>query len=104
MELQHLSHNHPLVFNEERNRGSDQKVYCSECEEEISGPRFSCGTCGFHLGKNCAMAPSEINHPFHCNHSLNLLARAPYGADLHIKCALFLYNIAEKKMEISFNG
>ncbi|XP_022748004.1 uncharacterized protein LOC111297614 [Durio zibethinus] len=121
MELQHFSHNHPLVFNEERNLESDQKVYCSGCEEEISGPMFSCVTCGFHLDKNCAMAPSEINHHFHRNHSLHLLSSLPYGAgtcvcnfcdkdckkfvyhcscdlDLHIGCALFLYDIAERKI------
>ncbi|XP_022746847.1 uncharacterized protein LOC111296685 [Durio zibethinus] len=120
MELQHFSHKHPLVFVEERSHESD-KVYCSGCGELVIGPSFSCTECGFYLDKQCAEAPREMNHPFHRNHSLNLLVSAPYkdgaficdfcdkmgerfvyhcscGLDFHIKCALFSYNIAEKRI------
>ncbi|XVF83484.1 hypothetical protein PTKIN_Ptkin16aG0491600 [Pterospermum kingtungense] len=118
MVLQHFSHRHPLVFIEERSNESE-KVHCSGCGEMVSGPTFSCVGCGFHLHKQCAEAPSEMVHPFHRNHSFILLQRHPYkqggclcdfcyqtcetfvyhcscGLDLHIKCALFSYNIAEK--------
>ncbi|XWS07802.1 hypothetical protein CRYUN_Cryun41cG0022100 [Craigia yunnanensis] len=121
MELQHFSHNHHLVFIEEPSHESEKAYICSGCGEVISGPRFSCVKCGFHLDENCAKAPSEINHPFHRNHSLNLLASSPYAEGmpicnfcdkdcenfvyhcscnlvLHIKCALFSLNIAEKKI------
>ncbi|XVF83594.1 hypothetical protein PTKIN_Ptkin16aG0501800 [Pterospermum kingtungense] len=121
MELQHFSHQHPLVFNEEQSHESE-KVYCSGCGEVVSGPSFSCLECGLYLDEQCAEAPSEMNHPFHRNHSLSLLVRSPYGGgqficdfcnklderfvyhcycglDFHIKCALFSYNIAEKNVD-----
>ncbi|XP_017984259.1 PREDICTED: uncharacterized protein LOC18586179 [Theobroma cacao] len=120
MEIQHPSHNHPLVFKEERSHESDEKAYCHGCGEEVSGPTYSCVACGFHLDKNCAEAPLEMNHPFHRNHSLNLGISAigkylcnchfcykmcdniVYSCGscklkLHIRCALFLHSIAEKK-------
>ncbi|XVF83491.1 hypothetical protein PTKIN_Ptkin16aG0492500 [Pterospermum kingtungense] len=121
MVLQHFSHRHPLVFIEERSNESE-KVHCSGCGEMVSGPTFSCVDCGFHLHKQCAEAPCELIHPFHRSHSFSLLQRHPYkqgrclcdfcdqtcetfvyhcscGLDLHIKCALFSYNIAEKGIE-----
>ncbi|XVF81572.1 hypothetical protein PTKIN_Ptkin15bG0165200 [Pterospermum kingtungense] len=122
MEIQHFSHQHPLVFNEER-REDSEKVYCSGCGEQlVSGPNFSCEDCGFYLDKQCAEAPSQMNHPFHRSHSLSLLVSSPYrdgqficdfcckmgerfayhcscGLDFHIKCALFLYHILEKKVD-----
>ncbi|XVF83499.1 hypothetical protein PTKIN_Ptkin16aG0493300 [Pterospermum kingtungense] len=119
MELQHFSHQHPLVFIEERGN-ENEKVYCSGCGEMVSGPAFSCVDCGFHLHKQCAEAPSEMNHPFHRNHSFNLLKQHPYigeclcdfcgqscnnfvyhcscNLDLHIKCALFSFNFPDKKV------
>ncbi|EOY18286.1 Cysteine/Histidine-rich C1 domain family protein, putative [Theobroma cacao] len=120
MEIQHPSHNHPLVFKEERSHESDEKAYCHGCGEVVSGPKYSCVACGFHLDKNCAEAPSGLNHPFHRNHSLDHLAThgkrwfncdfcnkrcdnfvyrcSPCTLNLHIKCALFSYNIAEKNI------
>ncbi|XVF83469.1 hypothetical protein PTKIN_Ptkin16aG0489400 [Pterospermum kingtungense] len=119
MELQHFSHQHPLVFIEETSH-ENEKVYCSGCGEMVSAPTFSCVACGFHLHKQCAEAPSDLIHPFHRNHSFNLLKTKPdnykgecvcdfcgqicehfvyhcsCGLDFHIKCALFSYNIAEK--------
>ncbi|WRX11694.1 DC1 - like 2 [Theobroma cacao] len=120
--LQHFSHEHPLIFSEEQSHESEEQAYCSGCGELVSGPSFSCVECGFYLDKKCAEAPSQLNHPFHRNHSLNLLASSPYDAslsiicdfcgeicdrfvyhcscelDLHIKCALFSYNIAKKRI------
>ncbi|XVF83476.1 hypothetical protein PTKIN_Ptkin16aG0490800 [Pterospermum kingtungense] len=123
MELQHFSHQHPLVFFEETSL-EHKKVFCSGCGEMVSGATFNCVECAFHLHKQCAEAPSEMNHPFHQNHGINLLVSSPYpqfgdiicdfcgqtcenfvyhcscGLDLHIKCALFSYNIAEKGIEV----
>ncbi|XVF82985.1 hypothetical protein PTKIN_Ptkin16aG0096400 [Pterospermum kingtungense] len=122
MELQHFSHEHPLVFIEERSHESE-KVYCSGCGELVWGPSFSCVECGFYLDKQCAEAPSELNHPFHGDHSLELLVSNPYSAltssaglvtlcslcgkscdrfvyhcscelDFHIKCPPFSINIS----------
>ncbi|XP_021295372.1 uncharacterized protein LOC110424965 [Herrania umbratica] len=117
--LQHVSHEHPLIFNEEQSHESEKQPYCSGCGELVSGPNFSCAECGFYLDKKCAEAPFKINHPFHRTHSFELLVsalkknfcdfcfkscekfvyRCSYcDIDLHIKCALFLSNIAEKRI------
>ncbi|XVF77743.1 hypothetical protein PTKIN_Ptkin14bG0071400 [Pterospermum kingtungense] len=119
MENQHFSHQHPLVFNVKQSHES-AKVNCSGCGEVVSGPSFSCVECGFYLHKQCGEAPSEMNHPFHHNHSLSLLVTSPSGGGqimcdfcnrkcenffyhcscnlaLHIKCALFSYNNISKK-------
>ncbi|KAB2010658.1 hypothetical protein ES319_D10G256100v1 [Gossypium barbadense] len=75
--LPHFSHVHPLVFNDGRSHESEE-VYCCACGELVSGPRFSCVDCGFHLDKNCAEAPVEMNHPFHRQHNLKLMTSSPY--------------------------
>ncbi|KAL1079855.1 hypothetical protein V6Z11_D10G247400 [Gossypium hirsutum] len=112
--LRHFSHEHPLIFNEERSHESE--VYCSACGELVLGPRFSCMECGFHLDKNCAEAPDVMNHPFHRKHNLELKASSPYddgsplcgfcnnicwnflyhcscNLDFHIKCAFLSYKV-----------
>ncbi|OMP10655.1 hypothetical protein COLO4_04369 [Corchorus olitorius] len=76
--LQHFSHRHPLVFNQDQSQGSDQKAYCSGCGELVRGPSFSCVACGFYLDEKCAKASLELNHPFHPNHSFELLEKHPY--------------------------
>ncbi|XP_017984459.1 PREDICTED: uncharacterized protein LOC18585794 [Theobroma cacao] len=119
--LHQFSHQHPLIFNEEQSHESEKQAYCSACGELLSGPSFSCVECGFYLDMRCAEAPSQLNHPFHRNHSLDLLTSSPYKTgsctchfcnkkcekfvydcsctlNLHIKCALFSYNMAEKRI------
>ncbi|XVE91937.1 hypothetical protein REPUB_Repub01dG0054100 [Reevesia pubescens] len=121
MESPYFGHEHPLVFNEEHINQSEA-AHCSRCGEVMSGPSFSCAECGFYLHKECAEAPLQINHPFHRDHTLSLLPNLPATAafggsffcnfcgekgemfvyhcscdiNLHIKCALFTYKIAEK--------
>ncbi|MBA0869629.1 hypothetical protein Goshw_000793, partial [Gossypium schwendimanii] len=121
MELHHhFSHEHPLEFIEEHNLKSE-KANCSGCGEKVSGPSYSCTECEFYLDKKCFEASPEVNHPFHPNHSLKLLASPPYiglwaicafcdrrcenfvyhcscKLDLHVKCALFSKTIAENKI------
>ncbi|XP_052478124.1 uncharacterized protein LOC128033842 isoform X2 [Gossypium raimondii] len=84
--LPHFSHVHPLVFNDGRSHESEE-VYCCACGELVSGPRFSCVDCGFHLDKNCAEAPVEMNHPFHRQHNLKLMKSSPY-VEAHLSCIL----------------
>ncbi|EOY17674.1 Cysteine/Histidine-rich C1 domain family protein, putative [Theobroma cacao] len=119
--LQHFSHEHPLIFNERQSHESEKQADCSACGDLVSGPSFSCEECGFYLDKKCAEAPSQLNHPLHRKHCLDLQARPPYegafffcqfcfkkcekflydcscGLLFHIKCALFSYNIAEKRI------
>ncbi|KAL4318870.1 hypothetical protein GQ457_18G023360 [Hibiscus cannabinus] len=123
MESQHFGHQHPLVFDDQQSN-RNEAAHCSRCGEVMSGPSFSCADseCGFYLHKECAEAPSQINHPFHRDHALCLLPNPPAAEykggsficnfcgetgekfvyhcscniNLHIKCALFTYNIAEK--------
>ncbi|KAG8480352.1 hypothetical protein CXB51_024541 [Gossypium anomalum] len=91
--LPHFSHVHPLVFNDGRSHKSEE-VYCCACGELVSGSRFSCVNCGFHLDKNCAEAPVEMNHPFHRKHNLKLMTSSPYVEGNPI-CG-FCNNICEK--------
>ncbi|XVF02917.1 hypothetical protein REPUB_Repub04eG0216000 [Reevesia pubescens] len=123
MESQYFGHEHPLAFSEDQSNHSEADQ-CSRCGEVMAGPSFSCAECEFYLHKKCAEAPSQIDHPFHRDHPLCLLpnppATAAYGGsffchfcgedgkmfvyhcscdiDLHIKCALFTYDIAEKNL------
>ncbi|XVF43543.1 hypothetical protein PTKIN_Ptkin02bG0048100 [Pterospermum kingtungense] len=125
---QDFGHEQPLVFGEEQRKQSEASPthYCSRCGEVISSvPSFSCAeVCGFCLHKECAEAPFKINHPLHRKHPLYLLPNPPaiyegsfafnlYGEEgpmfvyhcsdcgigLHIKCALSIYNLAEKMVE-----
>ncbi|KAG4181256.1 hypothetical protein ERO13_A10G215556v2, partial [Gossypium hirsutum] len=91
--LSHFSHVHPLVFNDGSSHESEE-VYCCACGELVSGPRFSCVDCGFHLDKNYAEAPVEMNHLFHRKHNLKLMTSSPYVEGNPI-CG-FCNNICEK--------
>ncbi|KAL4289510.1 hypothetical protein GQ457_14G012840 [Hibiscus cannabinus] len=73
MELQHFSHQHPLVLVE------SDKPYCSGCGELISGPSFGCADCGFWLDKVCAEAPVKIYHPFHGKDMIELVVSPRSG-------------------------
>ncbi|KAB2063692.1 hypothetical protein ES319_A10G234200v1, partial [Gossypium barbadense] len=86
-------HVHPLVFNDGSSHESEE-VYCCACGELVSGPRFSCVDCGFHLDKNYAEAPVEMNHLFHRKHNLKLMTSSPYVEGNPI-CG-FCNNICEK--------
>ncbi|XVF55290.1 hypothetical protein PTKIN_Ptkin06aG0025000 [Pterospermum kingtungense] len=117
---------HPLqlLLNDEQISSHQSRVGdCSACGEKVSAPSFSCVECGFYIHQKCAEAPFEIFHPFHLDHPL-LLQKMPYyyyddgcscdfcdksckrffyhcscGLDFHVKCALFTYDIAEKKLK-----
>ncbi|KAI8027137.1 hypothetical protein LOK49_LG02G01729 [Camellia lanceoleosa] len=69
MELQHFSHEHPLILGEVNDDG--EAIVCDVCWENISGSAFSCKNCLFFLHKFCAEFPEEMNHPIHA-HSLTL--------------------------------
>ncbi|GKV33431.1 hypothetical protein SLEP1_g41948 [Rubroshorea leprosula] len=112
MEPKNFIHKHPLHFFEEWSNvhGKTRGVNCSSgCGQPISTQFYACVDCKFFLHKSCSELPLNITHPFHDNHPLTLLAKAPYSAlcdfcdgsvdgfvyhcssctfDLHIKCAL----------------
>ncbi|MBA0725728.1 hypothetical protein Golax_022290, partial [Gossypium laxum] len=102
--LPHFSHVHPLVFNDGRSHESEE-VYCCACGELVSSPRFSCVDCGFHLDKNCAEAPVEMNHPFHRQHNLKLMTSSPYVEACHeeVNMACGSYNCSKCKFIIHVN-
>ncbi|CAL5379760.1 unnamed protein product [Camellia sinensis] len=69
MELQHFSHEHPLILGEVNDDG--EAIVCNMCWENISGSAFSCKNCILFLHKFCAKFPEEMKHPIHA-HSLTL--------------------------------
>ncbi|XP_022748047.1 uncharacterized protein LOC111297663 [Durio zibethinus] len=119
--IKHLSHEHPLVLNEELSDKS-KDACCKGCLEPLFGTCFSCGECQFHLHKKCAQAPLQIPHsPFHCKHCALILMRGRYFCDLckesrqmffyccpvcvaylDIKCAFLLHNFDENFYELKY--
>ncbi|XP_004306103.1 PREDICTED: uncharacterized protein LOC101308408 [Fragaria vesca subsp. vesca] len=74
-QLQHFSHDHPLMFKEEAQKDKDgTTVVCRACGDPVLGPSYSCSQCSdlFILHKSCAELPSEFHHPMHTQHSLVL--------------------------------
>ncbi|KAL4309090.1 hypothetical protein GQ457_01G034720 [Hibiscus cannabinus] len=128
-ESKNYGHQHPLALVNEDQLISDQErlwgnCNCYRCGGKVSAPYFCCVEeyCGFYLHKVCADAPSELNHPFHRDHPLVLMHKVPYlrgsfvcdfcyktgntfvyhcscGLNLHTRCALFTYNIAENNLK-----
>ncbi|XP_028077482.1 uncharacterized protein LOC114279442 [Camellia sinensis] len=69
MELQHFSHEHPLILGEVNDDG--EAIVCNVCWENIFGSAFCCKNCLFFMNKFCAEFPEEMNRPIHA-HSLTL--------------------------------
>ncbi|XP_017980916.1 PREDICTED: uncharacterized protein LOC18592869 isoform X1 [Theobroma cacao] len=91
--INHFSHPHPLLFNDEEQSDKSKEVRCSACWESLLGSSFSCGECDFHLHKKCAEAPLEIHSPFHCKGgTLTLVPNPPWESPLSI-CDLCKENL-----------
>ncbi|GKV44427.1 hypothetical protein SLEP1_g51612 [Rubroshorea leprosula] len=77
-------HEHPLHYFEEWSNnvhGKTRGVNCSSgCGQPISTQFYACIDCKFFLHKSCSELPLNITHPFHDNHPLTLLAKAPASA------------------------
>ncbi|KAK9003488.1 hypothetical protein V6N11_061048 [Hibiscus sabdariffa] len=116
MELQHIGHEHPLVFiqhpivaSEEEN----EEYNCLGCGKPVEGWCYGCNECKLYMHKECAELDLDphLNHPFHPQHLLSFSPRSPYHGpykcrlcfntfwgfayycatcefDLHINCAL----------------
>ncbi|KAK1320406.1 hypothetical protein QJS10_CPA03g02478 [Acorus calamus] len=92
MEIQHLSHPHPLCLT---NTHSEKPINCSRCHEPIKATAFHCARCDFALDFTCALIPLQVHHPAH---PLTLLPKPTYASDsfaceactfnLHVRCAL----------------
>ncbi|CAL5337550.1 unnamed protein product [Camellia sinensis] len=86
MELEHFSHEHPLILEEEQNNNGVE-VSCYVCQQPISGPTYSCRQCQhFSLHKVCAELPTKMEHPMHPEHHLILLPDLPYSQSAY-KCS-----------------
>ncbi|XVE78416.1 hypothetical protein DITRI_Ditri13aG0143300 [Diplodiscus trichospermus] len=83
MEIQHFSHQHPLVFREQESHGN-QAASCSGCDEPVIGSAYCCIFCQFCLHKRCAELPSVILNSFHPQHLLTLLAKSPYPNGIYV--------------------
>ncbi|KAB1201468.1 hypothetical protein CJ030_MR0G003703 [Morella rubra] len=82
MEIQHFSHEHPLLYNE-RLQNDRTRRDCQGCLADIAGPNYSCKECkGFVLHKSCAELPQELQHPSHPKHPLILHAHGPHFIDV----------------------
>ncbi|KAL4351234.1 hypothetical protein GQ457_06G024400 [Hibiscus cannabinus] len=129
-EFHHMSHDHPLVFDEDADSPNDTTYDCAGCAGKVSGSSYSCGECGFYLHKRCAEVPLEIeHHPVHSDHPLCLLFQPlpvihqrpvhcyicrfkvkgfSYGCSycrfyLDVNCALFSRDTVGKFMKPSMN-
>ncbi|XP_050383228.1 uncharacterized protein LOC126800003 [Argentina anserina] len=83
-QLQHFSHDHPLMFKEEEQKNKDgAALVCSACGKPVHGPSYSCNQCSesYILHKSCAELPREIQYPIHPKHPLVLLPDQNYRCD-----------------------
>ncbi|KAB1202271.1 hypothetical protein CJ030_MR8G010105 [Morella rubra] len=83
MEVQHIIHEHPLIFNEQlqNDRIRQDCWWCMETSP-IVGSNYSCKECSwFILHKSCAESPRELHHPLHPKHPL-----IPHAHQKWIKC------------------
>ncbi|XVF75648.1 hypothetical protein PTKIN_Ptkin13bG0203800 [Pterospermum kingtungense] len=96
-QIQHRFHRHPLGLVEEQSN-QKEKPYCYGCGEVISASSFSCLGCNYHLHRECALAPSTINHhPLHSHHSGFFLRERPSSYHSGYVCAL-----CKKKRDMFF--
>ncbi|GFY98185.1 hypothetical protein Acr_12g0007260 [Actinidia rufa] len=80
-QLNHLGHHHTLTLFDEQIKdelfsGSKDNL-CEACVKPIFAPFYGCTPCKYFLHKCCAELPTQIQHPFHPNHPLDLLTKAP---------------------------
>ncbi|KAI3691937.1 hypothetical protein L6452_31740 [Arctium lappa] len=80
-EINHWSHDHPLIFNVESQRNNINNIGCSDpvevcfgCVRPLSLPYYSCKDgCLFTLHKYCAELALTLEHQLHPDHSLDLV-------------------------------
>lgn len=70
MEIEHFSHDHPLIECSVEN--GDEEVKCYGCNLPVQGSVHGCKDCDFFLHKKCAQLPREFQHPYHRDHPLIL--------------------------------
>ncbi|XP_052211320.1 uncharacterized protein LOC127814100 [Diospyros lotus] len=76
--MQDFDHKHQL--NPTTTEEEDKDERCEVCQERILGEAYSCTGCHWWWHRPCAKLPRQIDHPFHRQHPLLLLRRAPYSS------------------------
>lgn len=71
-QIQHFSHQHDLIFN---NEIKDEELY-DGCMGLISTSCYNCAQCNFFLYSKCAQLPIKKRHELH-QHQLTLISQAP---------------------------
>ncbi|CAL5425138.1 unnamed protein product [Camellia sinensis] len=103
MELEHFSHDHPLILRTDYME-EGVKVHCYGCRQPISGLSYGCTKCEFFLHKSCAELPREMTyHPAHPEHPLTLLSKPPYYCTCDVcreHCDRFVYNCFRCKFDV----
>ncbi|KAJ4851319.1 hypothetical protein Tsubulata_029427 [Turnera subulata] len=94
--MEHSSHAHPLILNEEC---SDLATLCDGCIEPIStsAPNYSCNPCNYHLRQSCAELAPKIQSLFHTKHPLIRSSSSETGDTDSITC-----NLCDKSCDPGF--
>ncbi|GFY96218.1 cysteine/histidine-rich C1 domain family protein [Actinidia rufa] len=82
MELEHFSHQHPLLLHEEKPKenGGDEEIICHGCDKPIAGTNYCCEECNYFMHASCSQLSRQITqHPFHPKHPLTLFINDDEG-------------------------
>ncbi|GAB4840985.1 hypothetical protein Ancab_021741 [Ancistrocladus abbreviatus] len=97
MEIQHLSHKHPLLQLECTTTQDGGRISCAGCRLDIDGPAFGCKECEFYLHEHCPRP--ELHHFLHPDGPLQLKLCKPYRRMWALyMCKLCNYNVTEPRL------
>ncbi|PSS01765.1 Nucleoredoxin 1-1 like [Actinidia chinensis var. chinensis] len=82
--LDHFGHPHTLAFFDEQINNElfsrSKGTLCEACVRPISAPVYGCTQCNnYFLHKCCSELPTQIQHPLHIGHPLDLVPKASEG-------------------------
>ncbi|KAL6985924.1 hypothetical protein U1Q18_019305 [Sarracenia purpurea var. burkii] len=87
-EIQHFSHQHPLIPFDVEN----SSLLCAACTQLLDGSIYICHKCIFAVHKKCAELRGEMQHPFHPQHPLTVVALKTGDKELCKACGSYQYN------------
>ncbi|XP_059650932.1 uncharacterized protein LOC132297976 [Cornus florida] len=76
----HFSHKHRLTPHDQKQLIDGETIKCEGCQKSNLSYFYGCNRCHYYICKSCGELPREIQHPFHKEHPLTLLAQSPYGS------------------------
>lgn len=102
MGLEHFSHEHPLLFNEDH-KNDGESMNSSGCQNRVTSSNYSCKQCNqFILHKSCVELPLELQHRLHPKHRLTLLKQVPRPCKCD-SCSRYLRGFAYHFDHCNFN-